>query len=72
MSDTNDLIAALLKIGANFTKNEDGELVARFLGSVSTQLDENKEEHLCVGGSSVNLTNYKHKIAKSEIILSPI
>ena len=72
MSNTNDLITALVSMGAFVGKNKKGEIIARFDGRISTNID--REEHLNVhyGGSSINLSAHEYKIRKSEIILSPL
>ena len=72
MTDTNAFIKALLDAGANIIKNENNEMVARFLGSINTQTDKNNNEHLCVKDSTINLTARGYKIVKSEIIFSPL
>lgn len=72
MADTSDLLVALLDMGASISRNENGEMVAKFNGPVNTKIDENKHLHIYDGGSSVNLTDYRHKIKQSEITLLPI
>ena len=73
-TDTNDLIATLLSMGAGMSKNKYGQIVAKLNGPVGVEVetDENGDLHVCIEGSSVNLTAHKHKIAKTEITLSPL
>ncbi len=71
MSNTTDLITALVNIGAFVGKDEKGRIVAKFDGRINTSVDENQHLHIYHKGSLINLSAHKYEISSSEIILSP-
>ena len=59
MSNTTDLITALVNIGAFVGKDEKGRIVAKFDGRINTSVDENQHLHIYHKGSDECLAFYE-------------